>query len=148
MSYWQESTFHIRFADLKPLAFLVFIKNRRFYIHYIFSKTISLTCFNNFNKTDREKTNEEILTWQRHKVLYWKCMSSISRYIYIIKFPINLMYQARIQHLKEVSQVDEIAVFPFVSNSDVFDLSHVSLSELRCQHPRYASDFMLLLIDQ
>ena len=31
-------------------------------------------------------------------------------------------YQARIQHLKEVSQVDEIAVFPFVSNSDVFDL--------------------------
>ena len=57
-------------------------------------------------------------------------------------------FQARIQHLKEVSQVDEIAVFPFVSNSDVFDLSHVSLSELRCQHPRYASDFMLLLIDQ
>ena len=56
--------------------------------------------------------------------------------------------QARIQDLKEVSQVDEIAVFPFVSNSDVFDLSHVSLSELRCQHPRYASDFMLLLIDQ
>ena len=50
---------------------------------------------------------------------------------------------ARIQHLKEVSHVDEIAVFPFVSNSDVFDLSHVSLSELRCQHPRYASDFML-----
>ena len=56
--------------------------------------------------------------------------------------------QARIQDLKEVSQVDEIAVFPFVSNSDVFDLSHVSLSELRCQRPRYASHFMLLLIDQ
>ena len=50
--------------------------------------------------------------------------------------------QARIQHLKEVSQVDEIAVFTFISNSDVFDLSHVSLSELRCQHPRYAFDFV------
>ena len=59
-----------------------------------------------------------------------------------------IVVQARIQHLKEVSQVDENAVFPFVSNSDVFDLSHVSLSELKCQHPRYASDFMLLLIDQ
>ena len=54
--------------------------------------------------------------------------------------------QVLIQHLKEVSQVDETAVFPFVSNSDVFDLPHVSLSELRCQHPRHASDFMLLLI--
>ena len=52
------------------------------------------------------------------------------------------------QHLKQVSQVDEIAVFSFVSNSDVFDLSHVSLSELRCEHPRYPSDFMLLLVDQ
>ena len=47
-----------------------------------------------------------------------------------------------IQHLKEVSQVDEIAVLPFVSNSDVFDHLHVSLLELRCQHPRYASDFV------
>ena len=48
--------------------------------------------------------------------------------------------KARMQHLREVSQVDENAVFPFVSNSDV--------SELRCQHRRYASNFMLLLIDQ
>ena len=56
--------------------------------------------------------------------------------------------QALVQHLREVSQVDENAVFPFASNSDVFDLSHVSLSELRCQHPRYASYFMFLLIDQ
>ena len=60
----------------------------------------------------------------------------------------NNSSQARKRHLKEVSQVDEIAVFSFVSNSDVFDLSHVSLSGLKCQHPRYASDFMLLLIDQ
>ena len=37
----------------------------------------------------------------------------------------------RILHLKEVSQTDEIVVFPFISDSDVFDLSHVSLSELR-----------------
>ena len=44
--------------------------------------------------------------------------------------------------MKEVSQVDEIAVLPFVSNSDVFDHLHVSLLELRCQHPRYASDFV------
>ena len=52
-----------------------------------------LTCFNNFNKTDRKKINEEILTWQRRKILYWKYMSSISRFIYIIKFQINLMYR-------------------------------------------------------
>ena len=56
--------------------------------------------------------------------------------------------QARMQHLREVSQVDENAVFPFVSNSGVFDLSHVSLSEVRCQHRRYVFNFMLLLIDQ
>ena len=31
-----------------------------------------------------------------------------------------IVVQARIQHLKEVSQVDENAVFPFVSNSDVY----------------------------
>ena len=37
----------------------------------------------------------------------------------------------RILHLKEVSQTDEIVVFPFISDSDVFDLSHVSISELR-----------------
>ena len=60
----------------------------------------------------------------------------------------NYLRQARIQHLKEVSQTDEIAVFPFISNSGVFGFSHVSLSELRCQDPRYASDFLLLLIDQ
>ena len=47
-----------------------------------------------------------------------------------------------------LGQTDEIVVFSFISNSDVFDLSHVSLSELRCQDPRYASDFLLLLIDQ
>ena len=91
MSYWQESTFHIRVADLKPLAFLVFIKNRRFYIHYIFSKTISLTCFNNFNKTDREKWMKKYLhILTRHKILYWKYISSISRFIYVIKFPVNV----------------------------------------------------------
>ena len=66
----------------------------------------------------------------------------------VICLAVGCESQAWIQHLKEVSHVDEIAVFPFVSNSDLFDLSHVSLSELRCQHPRYASDFMLLLIDQ
>ena len=38
-----------------------------------------------------------------------------------------------------VSQTDEIAVFPFIWNSDVFDLSHVSLSEPRYQDPRHAS---------
>ena len=47
-----------------------------------------------------------------------------------------------------LGQTDEIVMFPFISNSDVFDLSHVSLSVLRCQDPRYASDFLLLLIDQ
>ena len=56
--------------------------------------------------------------------------------------------QARTQHLKEVSQTDKIVGFPFISNSDVFDLSYESLSELRCQDPRCASDFSLLLISQ
>ena len=55
---------------------------------------------------------------------------------------------AQMQHLKEVSQTDEIAEFLFISNFDVFDLSHASLSELGCQGPRYGSDFLLLLIDQ
>ena len=47
-----------------------------------FSKTISLTRFNNFNKTDSEEINEEILIWWRHKILYWKYMSSNSGWIY------------------------------------------------------------------
>ena len=55
--------------------------------------------------------------------------------------------QARIQHLKEVSQTDEILVFPFISNSDMFYLSQVSSSKIRGQDPRYATVF-LLLIDQ
>ena len=42
--------------------------------------TISLTCFNTFNKTDIEK-HEEILTCQRHKILHWNYMSSTSRFI-------------------------------------------------------------------
>ena len=65
-----------------------------------------------------------------------------------LHFWLKLVHQARIKYLKEVSQFDEIAVFPFVSNSDLFDLSHLSLSELRRERPRYASDFMMLLIDQ
>ena len=56
--------------------------------------------------------------------------------------------QARIQYLKEVSQTDKIVVFPFISNSGMFDLSYVSLSENRFQDPRYASVSLLLLIDQ
>ena len=43
--------------------------------------------------------------------------------------------------LKEVSQTDKILVFSFISNLDVFDLSHVSLSEHKCQDPRCASVF-------
>ena len=42
--------------------------------------TVTLMCFNNFNKTKIEE-NEEILKWQRHKILYWKYMSSISQFI-------------------------------------------------------------------
>ena len=54
-------------------------------------------------------------------------------------------YQAWIQHLKEVSQTEKIVVFPFITNSHVFHLSLVSLSEIWCQDHRYASDFLLLL---
>ena len=51
----------------------------------VFSKkhsrlTISLTCFNNFNTTDSEKI-EETLAWYKHKILYWRHMSSISWFI-------------------------------------------------------------------
>ena len=56
--------------------------------------------------------------------------------------------QARIQYLKEVSQTDEIVVFPFISSSGMFDLSYVSLSENRFQDPRYASVSLLLLTNQ
>ena len=59
-----------------------------------------------------------------------------------------ILIQARIQHLKEVSQTEEIVVFPFISTSGVFDLSYASLPEHRCQDPRYASVSLLLLIDQ
>ena len=37
----------------------------------IFSKTISLMCFNNFGKTDREKMNEEIHDKDTILILYW-----------------------------------------------------------------------------
>ena len=43
--------------------------------------------------------------------------------------------------LKEVIQTDKILGFSFISNLDVFDLSHVSLSEHKCQDPRCASGF-------
>ena len=40
----------------------IFYQKQIFFFTFIgFSKTISLTCFNNFNKTDSEKMNEEIL---------------------------------------------------------------------------------------
>ena len=43
----------------------------------------------------------------------------------------------------------DISIFTnFIWNSGVFDLSHVSLSEHRCQDPRYASASLLLLIYQ
>ena len=54
-------------------------------------------------------------------------------------------FQPRIQHLKEVSQTDEIVLFSFISNSDMFYLSQVSLSKIRGQDPRYATIFLLLI---
>ena len=40
----------------------IFYQKQIFFFTFIgFSKTISLTCFNNFNKTDSEKMNEAIL---------------------------------------------------------------------------------------
>ena len=65
---------------------LVVILVSLFYIYYFLKN--SLTCFNNFNKTDNEKMNEEILTWTQN--IYWKYiyqfpdlyMSSNSRWIY------------------------------------------------------------------
>ena len=47
------------FIFLSNRATIFFIKNRCFSCIYY----ISLKCFNNFNKTDSEKINEEILTW-------------------------------------------------------------------------------------
>ena len=49
--------------------------------------------------------------------------------------------QARIQHLKEVSQTEEIVMFPFISFSDIFYLSQVSLSKVRDQDSRYGTGF-------
>ena len=51
--------------------------------------------------------------------------------------------QAWIEHLKEVSQNGGVLVLPFISNSDLSNLSRVSLSELRCQDPTNASDFFV-----
>ena len=39
-------------------------------------------------------------------------------------------------------------MYPFIWNSDVFDLSDVLSSEHKCQDPRYASVFLLLLTTQ
>ena len=47
-------------AILSNRAIIFFIKNMFYFTFVLFSKTISLTCFNNFNKTDSEKMNEEI----------------------------------------------------------------------------------------
>ena len=46
-------------AILSNRAIIFFIKNMFYFTFILFSKTISLTCFNNFNKTDSEKMNEE-----------------------------------------------------------------------------------------
>ena len=48
-------------------------------------------------------------------------------------------HQVRIQYSKEVNQIDDIVGFPFISISDVFDLSHVSL--VRYQDLRHTSFF-------
>ena len=79
-SLYQGSFFRHVAVFLSNRVATFFIKNRCFVLHLLwFSKIISLTCFNNFSKTNSEK-NEEIHS-RDTKVFYWKYMSSTSRFI-------------------------------------------------------------------
>ena len=64
-------------AILSNRAIIFFIKNMFYFTFVLFSKTISLTCFNNFNKTDSEKMNEEnvAVTQCQFLVLVIRCHS-------------------------------------------------------------------------
>ena len=77
--------------QLVPNVF-VLLKNKSV-LHYVFKKNshliISLTYFNNFNKTDSEE-NEEILSWWGHKILCWKHMLSISWFANICSILLNI----------------------------------------------------------
>ena len=59
---------------------LLLSKTDVFFAFIITLKKISLTCFNNFTKTDSEKQNEEM----HGRILYWK---------YVINFPIYICHQ-------------------------------------------------------
>ena len=56
------SVMSLYFYQVVLLLFYFYQKQMFCVTFIIFSKTISLTCFNNFNKTDSEKMNEETLT--------------------------------------------------------------------------------------
>ena len=50
---------HVARVFLSNRATIIFIRNTYFVLNSLYSKKISLTFFNNFTKSDREKINEE-----------------------------------------------------------------------------------------
>ena len=65
--FFPASRYFLSKSSTTPL----FIKKRCLVLHYIFKKNFTLS----------SEKNEEILAWYRHEMLYWKYVSSISRFI-------------------------------------------------------------------
>ena len=69
-SLHQCSFYAMSLFFIKSCYYIFFIKNRCFVLHSsYFSKTISLTCFNNFTKTDSEK-NQEIHDRDTNNIIF------------------------------------------------------------------------------
>ena len=87
-----------RYFFLSNRAIIFFIKNMFYFTFILFSKTISLTCFNNFNKTDSEKMNEEIRCC--HPVSVFGTRHSLSFIVthYSLSFVVPLVIRCHSYH--------------------------------------------------
>ena len=87
-----------RYFFLSNRAIIFFIKNMFYFTFVLFSKTISLTCFNNFNKTDSEKMNEEIRCC--HPVSVFGTRHSLSFIVthYSLSFVVPLVIRCHSYH--------------------------------------------------
>ena len=89
----------------KTCYYFFFIKSRCSVLHYIFKKNFTLQL-----KISSEK-NEEILAWHKHKILYWKYMSSIPWFINYLYFWIYSSYNLH----KKLEKILQEPDWPFVS---------------------------------
>ena len=89
----------------KTCYYFFFIKSRCSVLHYIFKKNFTLQL-----KISSEK-NEEILAWHKHKILYWKYMSSIPWFINYLYFWIYSSYTLH----KKLEKILQEPDWPLVS---------------------------------